>query len=400
MSVDVIAVGALNEDYYGPYDLRSRLSASTRADLEENRELLLNDDDIDNELKLIGQARFSGPVAGGSAFNTALTIANLGLGLHVGFVGVLGGSPNGVLDTAIKQLDTKLILPREDKPPGRCLVFRKGRDTKLLVGAGANVHVEEAFAQPSLPTYLAAARWVHVSSLHNRAALRVLGEAIDKARTQNACLVVSFDPGDEYTERPRGTDVATGQELPPYVEEFLERCDYVFLNGKEARNLAGLRGEKQVESRVLGEAIFKRSGKRCSLVIVKNRASHLIFQRRTLGTETEVLVREWWHVLKLGTIDDVGAGDVFAGGFIAAHLLPYFVELGKGPTRLGASLVRARLSAMHGIPFDSFKEVANKQLASMKGERRNLRDFLAVYGLPALTFVAGGLVVELLGKLF
>ncbi|MFI0608771.1 MAG: carbohydrate kinase family protein [Anaerolineae bacterium] len=397
LTPEFIAVGALNEDYYGPYDLRYRLSAAIQTDLEGRRECLVNDTQVDKELANVGKAAFGGSTAGGSALNTARTIESLGLGVRVGFVGVLGGSPDGVIEAAIKQLDTTLVIRYADTPPGRCLVFRRGSDTRLLVAPGANVRVEEAFAQPALTEYLAAARWIHVSSFHHRAALRVLAEAIDRARNLNASLIVSFDPGDEYTERLRGLDDSTGKEGPPFVEEFLAKCDFVFLNGKEARNLARVSGRRRVESRVLGEEIFKVAGERCRLVIVKNRSSHIVFQRRILGTEKVVLVRRWWHLRIPLVIDDVGAGDVFAGGFIAAHLRPYFVELGKGPSRLGASLVRARLVAKHGIPFADFKGVTNKQLDIARRERWNLRDFLAVYGPPALTFVAGALLGRLLG---
>ncbi len=397
---ELIAIGALNDDYYGSFDLRYRLSSSLRADIETRRECLLTDAQIEAELLNIGKAEFGSPTAGGSSLNTARTVASLGLGIRVGFVGVLGGPAGSELDAATAELDRDpdLLIRRPDLPPGRCLVFRRGSDSRLLVAPGANVAVTDAFRQPKLPRYLASARWIHVSSFHNRSSLRTLGEAIDAARGLNPALVLSFDPGDEYTERLRGVDESTGREGPPYVEEFLNRCDYLFLNGKEAKSLARISGKGRVDPKILGQAIFKVVGTRCRLVIVKYRESHIIFQRRVFGAEREVLVRRWWHLLKFGPIDDVGAGDVFAGGFIAAHLRPYFVELGKGPSRLGASLVHARLGAKRGIPFELFRGAAELQLQSVKREAFNLRDFLAVWGGRALAFAAGAVVSGLLGK--
>ena len=345
------------------------------------------------------------PIAGGSAFNVIRTVSHLGLGITTGFVGVAGlRDARLVPDTQTDGIDTAFFVQSTNHVPGRCIVLGAGQDSKLLTAPGATVAFanlikkrEQEIAESGgttcrLVDYLAQARWIHVTSFAipkspTRSPLPFLVETIQAAKLARPGLIISFDPGDEYTQTPSRE-----------VIKLLELADYVFLNMREFRNLSQHDNASKAPIAELARGLYARGPFSVQVIVLKGPASDFWIHK----VQERVYARCHWHrwLPSFLVPDDVGAGDVFAGGVIAGNLRPAFDEYGRGPTMLATALVRAKLSKKGEIPFHEF-EAISRRLAdqALARERFNLLDFarlwvppLARYVLAFLAGIAGGII--------
>ena len=103
--------------------------------------------------------------------------------------------------------------------------------------------------QPELVEYLAHSRYVHITSVFDRAAPSLLASLVRAVRLRNPGLVVSVDPGHIWCR-----DYHTIDGVP----EILSLADLLFLNTAEFALLAGPPAELPENDATLNRSV-KRS---------------------------------------------------------------------------------------------------------------------------------------------
>ncbi|GAA0264287.1 carbohydrate kinase family protein [Cryptosporangium japonicum] len=234
------------------------------------------------------------PALGGSAFNTVSTLA--GLGLRLGYVGVVGSDAAHVSRLASLGVDHRFVF-RAEGLTGACVSVVEAADRTLLVHPGAN-DAMAGFVDRATQ-YLMSARIVHVTSFLDEQTPIHLAAALRAARARGVLL--SLDPGHEWATNPS-----------PAVQDLIDQADYLFLNPTE----------------------FAALGPNNGVTVVKSPEGIREFRNGTIRfTGHEPLAPE-------EITSPTGAGDAFAAGYLAGVLS------GTGPlspATQGLSLARRKL---------------------------------------------------------
>jgi len=118
----------------------------------------------------------------------------------------------------------------------------------------------------------------------------------------------------------------------------------VFLNEKEKGNIVQSFSLK-IEDEAVELSNFFNPNRNSSkqIIIIKNKAYHRLFNL----SHGNISYRRFWHqkVKSQQIHNDTGAGDAFAGGFIAGMLSDFAVLHQPFPIRLGAIAASARMRA-------------------------------------------------------
>lgn len=333
---DLVGFGALNVDYIASASsmsarLAERVTEST-ARFEWNREGPVDEATIVRVIHQLGAASL-GSSLGGSAWLTVFALAKMRLGLRLGYVGVVGRveAPGLSFVGQMEELgiDQHLVSRRPDLPCGICLSYIDDTDRVMLTYPGANSevagHIKENF-EP-IATYLASARYVHVTSfLDNRSPGELL-KILRKAKSLNPRLQLSFDPGFDWAERPTAA-----------IEGILALTNLLFVNYREFKALGRyIPGDSDD---LIARAALARCATGCTVFVTKRYDYAVMFRATTerLLTHRFQLPRP---VPEMDLEDATGAGDVFAAGVLASlmsHRLQ--VELGA---YVGLSLARHRM---------------------------------------------------------
>ena len=141
---------------------------------------------------------------GGSAWNTIFALGQMNVGVRLGYIGVVGRVETpGV--SFLRQMDL-LGIDRQwvhhdlSRPCGLCLSYIDDNDRVLLTHPGANYGMHDYIEAnlSRLARYLAAARYVHVTSFLDDRTPRQLLRLLIKAKELNPLLQISFDPGHSH----------------------------------------------------------------------------------------------------------------------------------------------------------------------------------------------------------
>jgi len=294
--MDVAGVGAVNTDLIAP-------RPAVLPQVEPGAEHLVDAAAIESTVdKDATTARL-----GGSALVAIATAA--ATGARTGFVGVAGRVPLAGW-TVAAELDRlgvdRRLLHESGELGGTCLALVHGEERTLLVCPGANdLMAGRLAADPdTYAAYLAAARVVHVSSFLDQDTPGQLVAVLRAARERAPGLLISLDPGHVWCTAPT-----------PAVRELRALADVVLLNEREHR--AAPDGGRTV--------------------VVKHRSGVHWYGHRTGSVRHE-------PVPAGEIVDPTGAGDVFAGGLLAA--LARDPEAFEDGARLGLALVRRKLRGL------------------------------------------------------
>ncbi len=172
---------------------------------------------------------------GGSAANTVYALAKLGM--TTGYVGAVGGDAEGralVGDLTTVGVDTRLVAVKPGVPSGLVRAIADSTHRSLYVYPGANDLLSRRDVH--LP-YLSRGRVLHLTSFVNPRQLAVQGWAV---RRLPPTTQISFAPGSIYAER----GIAA-------LRSILARTTVLFVNGDEARRIAGRKDLHSAAARLL-----------------------------------------------------------------------------------------------------------------------------------------------------
>lgn len=349
---DIVGIGALNLDLIATrqrslsvepqllHELLNRFEQGTEETITESQVKLL--------LSQFGASIFE-KYLGGSAFNVIHTIAWVNPHFRLGYVGVAGQTNIPDLDfvSALKRLrvDTQFLKIDSEAISGICISYMNEGERSLLTCPGANNHTAAYLSEhyDSVLDYLSQTKLIHLTSFFDSATPQVLLQLLEAAKRKNPWLELSFDPGHQWLLRPTSE-----------VLRLLRLSDYLFLNQREFENLG--HSHPGSDGLTTAEDIFRACAPSSPLLVLKRPDEIKLFYKIK---ERLVCRRYTNNLLPIEVIEDAtGAGDVFAGGFLTARLLPW-MELSDG-VELGLSLVKSKLLAGGSQNFCQFPAILNE----------------------------------------
>jgi sugar/nucleoside kinase (ribokinase family) len=334
---DVIGFGALNVDFIASASLMSQTRAERVAEwaarFDWNVETPVDEAEINRAIAWIGHAALE-TSPGGSAWNTIFALAQMRVGLRLGYVGVLGREETpGVSFLRLMEthgVDHRFVRKEPRVRCGMCLSYIDDGGRVMLTYPGANLGMSRFVRDhfEGLAAYLASARQVHVTSFLDPETPVEVERVLRAARRVNPRLRVSLDLGYDWAAHPS-----------PAVRSLLELADYLFLTRRELKELGGYaHGEPDV---VLAGRVL--SGSRSSATVILTNRYDTVDAFRTGVTG---VARQRVAIATAAASDDdiedtTGTGDVLAAGLLAALASRRLqVELGA---YLGLSLARQRV---------------------------------------------------------
>ncbi|WP_202638155.1 PfkB family carbohydrate kinase [Bailinhaonella thermotolerans] len=321
---EIVGFGALNVDYIaGASRLSQRLAdrvTESTARFEWNREGPVDQDTILRAVESLGAASLSYSL-GGSAWLTIYSLAQMRVGLRLGYVGVVGRveAPGlsfvGQMDDL--GIDRRWVVRHPSRPCGLCLSYIDDTDRVMLTHPGANFEMGRLIREnfEPLAEYLASARFVHVTSFLDDDTPREVRRVLARARALNPLLRVSFDPGFTWAERPG-----------PDVMGILAMTDLLFMNYREFKSLGRYAPGERDE--VVARRLLGLCAPGCTVFVTKRYDVVEVFHQSPAGIVAQRF--EQARPLRETELEDAtGAGDVFAAAVLASLVARRLhVELG------------------------------------------------------------------------
>lgn len=405
-NIDVIGIGAINLDF---------IFSSNRSD-NTNRKNIIDDGEEsfieetvfkDCLLKVHQNTKLLQTQIGGSALLTIKALKSMCSNLRTAYVGVYGTIPEYVkgydiydgenedLETYLSSfIDDKSWLFKNDEADTGCSLVKlyKKQRQFIHIYTGANEYLLNSInkkGESEFISYLASAKWIHMTSLKNTNQFKRIAEYIKIAKDINHNLKVSLDPGYDYTKNH--WDI---------VKSVMSIADYVFLSKSEFSNICVNIGlTKKVKAEILGTELIN-CGANPQIIIIKDKNCNVLLNL----INNKPFTRTYYHKKLTFTqiLNDTGAGDVFAGGFIAGMLSPLMLSHQPAPIQLAAIAASERLKSVDWP--SNLKETAyNFYCKGMKDEHLNIRqqikmalESLKVPMIDIVIAVSTGLITSLI----
>jgi ribokinase len=313
MSPPVICLGAINLDLKFQVEDLTEFLQEWGTGLARGGEEAVSPADEPRLKELL--ARFGQPAGrfgGGMAANTAYALARLGI--PVALIGRVGKDADGeFLREALAGVDLTHVTAQGESGRAYILVDPEGERTILVAP-----HTNDDLDIRDIPLeILENANFLHLTAFVGDGPLALQGEIA--ARVPET-LHISLDPGDLYVRRGW-----------PALEAILDHTETLLVN--------------EAEWRRLGENPSAHPSWAPPLVVIKRgpRGARLLTPLRHLDFPVE---------LAGAVLDTVGAGDVFAAGYLAGRLAGLHLNL---CVRLGN---RAAAVSLSGAGRESYPDKA------------------------------------------
>jgi len=280
MPVQVICLGAVNLDLryevadLGPFrEAWPGLERGGEAALSPGEEARLRE-----LLSIYG--KLSGKWGGGQAANTAYALARLGV--EAALIGWVGADEDGAfLREGLEGVNLDYLVEAGVSGRAYVLVDPEGERT-ILVAPNTNDALSEADIPREAP---ASTQYLHLTSFVGPGTLRLQNKL---ARRLYGTALISLDPGELYSRRGRES-----------LEDLLDCTDILMVTERELGLLGG------------DPASYPDWGP--PLILIKRGA-------RGARMVTPVGILDFPADTPARLVDTLGAGDVFAAGFLAGRL--------------------------------------------------------------------------------
>ena len=333
-TIDILGVGALNVDRIFSVSMTPVLLRSLSAicpGITWGGEIAIDEEQfIEVEKLLQGQPRTLR--LGGSAYNAIRTFRSIDTSTRIGFIGTIGADPaaEGFSDWFERYgIAVPFTTRATDRPSGGCISFEHDGERTLVTTRGANDRTGEMLTtnMAAVVKWSGAASMIHLSSFLDDRSSAVLGEFLGFCQANNPDLRVTIDPGAHWAAR---------YAHDSSVNDLLNRADLLFVNQQEFDALWG-KGEPSLHdhSSRLG------NGRGPSVTVLLKRPDGL-----TIFDRTGAVLFDTKH-LKLEKdelANTTGAGDVFAGAFLASLQIPRLTDV----NRMAAAMAVVRASLRRG----------------------------------------------------
>jgi sugar/nucleoside kinase (ribokinase family) len=319
-----MCLGAINVDLkFQVDDLEGFLNAWGTGLLRGGQEAVSREDETRLTALLARYGRAAGRWGGGMAANTAYALARLGL--PVGLVGRVGDDADGeFLAANLTGVDLAHVLAQGESGRAYILTDQDGERT-ILVAPNTNDDLTEA----DIPwEALAAAPYLHLTAFVGNGPLLVQEQVAGRVP---ATVRLSLDPGELYARRGWAA-----------LEGILDHLETLLVTEHEWRLLGG---EPKVHPNWAPP-----------LVVIK---------RGPLGARLLTPPRYLDFPVELGgdLVDTLGAGDVFAAGYLAGRIAGLHLN---ACVRLGN---RAAAVSLRGAGRDSYPDriFLERQIEALQG---------------------------------
>ena len=364
--LDIIAIGAINYDCIFFCDKVHRIAdpASSAEVGEVEEKFNYTREDICRQIELLMKESEYRISVGGSSFNSLRTAREIDKKIQLGFVGVCGTpSPTEISlgfdpdpTSSFTFLDNQDWLFFDEEAPGlSCVQVMKadGNRGDIAIVPGANdllkqriMEREKELGEGSFARYLSRTKWIHISSLADFDAFLFIVEHLKEAKQLNPLLQISFDPGFLYT-----------REYKPQLREMIDLTDFLFLSQSEFDNLTEKSAHPGLKDKELIEELYRYSGESPRRVIViKDKANNVLYRYRNNRVKRLKFRHEQLSDSRI--LNDTGAGDAFAGGFICGIISERMQLHHPVPMELGARAAIARMEEL-GDPYGNIHSVTN-----------------------------------------
>lgn len=381
-SADIIGIGAINYDYMFRCSKNPDSLVETDPETEPSaEELNWSLEKTEQSIQQFYESPFTtcSTQIGGSALLALRAIKAVCPSMSFGYVGVCGeyNRFDHLYKQELKNLEEELSFldnqewlfrttemddcPEKYIGKSSCTIYQGNRNG-IGIFPGANnlllTFIEEKCKSEPLSDYLAQARWIHISSLSDINMWTQIMEHVLQAKEKNRSLKISIDPGSEFTKVHKEK-----------IRKYLQAADYLFLNPSEKEYLGAPQCREDETPEVM--QLMKKNSP-CDLPINKYenptdrqfRDENETLQniRNYLGYHPVTLVFKYKdrHVLAdavKGTpctydhpvippaelVNDTGAGDFFAGGFIGGLLSDTFPDDPSSAIETGNILSTSRI---------------------------------------------------------
>lgn len=397
--VDVIGIGAINYDYIFP--CKKAFNNDSNPDNGEENIGVPNEivEEEISELLSTGKKYYSTQV-GGSSLLALKAIHAIDKSLSIGFVGVCGQASefdkrhgkNLNLKSELSFINNQEWLfytdestPIENRYIGKASVKLNKSNTRggIDISLGANdliidlIHKKEREEKVELTDFLSQARWIHISSLSRFEQFEKIMEYVIKAKSQNPFLRVSLDPGDQYTKHKKLN-----------LQKYLKEVDYVFLNKKEYNNLILNEDLPENEKRIKISTYFNDpENVKTKIFVIKSKSKHELID--FINGTSYVFYHKSLPFYKIN--NDTGAGDCFAGGFIAGLLSDKLISQQPAPISLGVLAAKARMTSItnSSIYENIEKKSTEFLLKRYKNGEMNRKQWLKLFFQSHIDFLIG-----------
>jgi len=373
---DCIALGSLNVDYLlaDPPD---------SDDFEPNQEHRISEPAMDAYIEKYG---FEAKVLhGGSALNFAEALKSADPRLNVAYIGV-EGTPISGLSSFKEHLQTLGIDESNvysiGEMPGRCIsrLFPKGRSLKTSLGANAAfgdlvMHQHKA----DVLQKLSQTRALHVTSLFGDKDAELIADFLSELRVKIPSIQISVDPGFRWC-----SSEAT------HVVRIMAASDFVLLNQEEFENVTEPynQGSDIERASALFDALEQQ---RALMIVIKRYDSIKLYD---YVSETAKARRVPFERIE-NSVDDTGAGDVFAAGFVLATLLPS-AGIYEGVT-LGNAMAKEKLRFHGKVAYTSFPAIVTSERNRLRANNK-LREQQICHEVPSVYLPPNGKQTAIQGE--
>jgi sugar/nucleoside kinase (ribokinase family) len=333
----VVGVGALNLDLIASASkLSTRMAeevVESTARFEWNVEGTVEEEVIHRVLGRLGSSSIDGSL-GGSAWNTVYSLAQMRIGVSVGYVGIAGRTEFPGL-SFVRQMerlgiDSRYVRRVSDRRCGLCLSYVEDGERVLLTHAGANLamgaFITEKFTD--LVEYLAGARAIHVTSFLDSDSTERAVELLLAVKRASPETILSVDPGHVWVSN-----------LTSHVRSLLVAADYIFANHREFKMLGHY--EPGEVDQVIGSRVIDQFPK-ATVIVTKRYDLIEIFRGRDSPRVVVSGPSGHERPTERDIEDATGAGDTFAAAVLGALTSPK-LQSGLG-SLVGLALSRYKLA--------------------------------------------------------